>query len=58
MIIHKNKEITEIIHKNKVITEVYRGARLIWQAITSCFGAGYWRNDYPWKNFDCWKNKS
>ena len=40
----------------KKILIVYRGLKVVWQAITSCFGAGYWRNDYPWKNEDPWKN--
>lgn len=40
----------------KKVLEIRRGVNIIWQAITSCFGAGFWRNDYPWKNDDCWKN--
>ena len=31
-------------------------AKLVWQAISSCFGAGYWINEYAWKNTDGWKN--
>lgn len=30
--------------------------KLVWQAISSCFGAGYWINEYAWKNNDGWKN--
>lgn len=30
--------------------------KLVWQAISSCFGAGYWINQYGWKNTDGWKN--
>lgn len=40
----------------KVATEIYRGARLVWTAIKSCFGAGYWVNDEPWLNEEGWKN--
>lgn len=36
--------------------EIYRGARLVWQAISSCFGSGAWLNDKPWLNTDGWKN--
>lgn len=31
------------------------GLRLIWQAISSCFGAGYWQSPRPWKGSDGWK---
>lgn len=57
MIIKNGKELSALYRGTKVISYVYQGSRLVWQAITSCFGAGYWRNDYPWKNEDCWKNK-
>ena len=56
MIIKNGKELTALYKGSKVISYVYKGSKLVWQAITSCFGAGYWRNDYPWKNEDCWKN--
>ncbi len=38
------------------VTEIYKGARLVWQAIRSCFGSGFWLNDRPWLNTDGWKN--
>jgi len=37
-------------------TAVYKGARLVWMAIRSCFGAGFWLNDRPWLNNEGWKN--
>lgn len=36
-------------------SNVYKGTKLIWQAIRSCFGAGYWRGDKPWFGTDAWK---
>lgn len=30
---------------------------ILWQAVDSCFGAGYWMNSKAWKNQDAWKNK-
>lgn len=39
-----------------VVQEVRKGARLIWQAIRSCFGSGYWINGKPWLNEEPWKN--
>lgn len=56
MIYTNHRKIYSIFMQDKVVQAVYYGAHLVWQAIWSCFGAGYWRNDYPWKNEDCWKN--
>lgn len=54
--IHNGKEIVEK-HINKyIIVEVYHGLKLVWQAVKSCFGAGFWRNDKPWSNTEGWKN--
>lgn len=41
----------------RAITAVYKGLRLVWTAIRSCFGKGYWINDKPWVNTDAWKNE-
>ena len=38
------------------VRAAYRGARLVWEAVSSCFGAGFWRSDMPWKSSDPWKN--
>lgn len=40
----------------RVISAVYNGAYMVWQAIRSCFGAGFWKNNAPWLNTDGWKN--
>lgn len=51
----KNKTIINIIH-GREIQSVYKGLRLIWTKIRSCFGSGYWVNTLPWRNEDVWKN--
>lgn len=56
MIYKSNKEIVLIYAGKKAISAVYKGARLVWQAIRSCFGAGYWVNEKPWINEEGWKN--
>lgn len=30
--------------------------RIVWQAIRSCFGRGFWANDKSWDNYDGWRN--
>lgn len=42
--------------KWQVVLEIYRGANLVWTAIKSCFGRGFWINEKPWVNTDSWKN--
>lgn len=39
-----------------VVSAIHLGAQLVWQAIRSCFGSGYWINTSPWKPDEGWKN--
>jgi hypothetical protein len=55
--IYKGKnEIVSIKKGKKVIQIIYKGALVIWQAIRSCFGSGFWVNEKPWYNDESWKN--
>lgn len=56
-IFHKNKEITSVNYGSRAVNAIYDGARLIWEAVRSCFGKGFWINKHPWENKDAWKNK-
>ena len=38
-------QIPTIYKGRKTVTAVYKGLRLVWQFIKSCFGRGYWLND-------------
>lgn len=58
MIYKSRRDITAVRYGERVMAFVYKGAQLVWQAISSCFGAGYWINEYPWSNQDSWKNNS
>lgn len=53
----KGKEISSIKIKNKLITIVRVGKRIVWEAINSCFGRGYWIDDKPWNDNDMYKNE-
>ena len=54
--LHKNnKDITGIYWNNHAITTVYKGVKLVWQAVSSCFGDGFWRKDKPWSGTDGWR---
>lgn len=56
-IFNNNKEIISVFTKNKTIVSIYKGTKLLWEAINSCFGKGFWINIKPWNNKDGWKNK-
>lgn len=56
MIYKGAKEVSAIYYGRRIIAEVYKGATLIWQAIRSCFGNGFWINEKPYDNIEGWKN--
>lgn len=41
----------------KIYAEVNGELKLIWEAIRSCFGSGWWINNRPWINNNAWKNE-
>jgi len=49
-------DISSVRVGTKVVSAIYLGAVLVWQAIRSCFGSGYWINISPWKEDEGWKN--
>ena len=51
-----NKEVVGVSRGRRLISYIYKGIMLIWSAIRSCFGNGYWVNTMPWSNEDAWKN--
>lgn len=56
MIAFNGKEISEIHYGGKKLSLVYRCDKLVWQAIRSCFGSGFWVNGKPWLNGEGYKN--
>ena len=50
------KELKAKYWGTKVIQYIYRGSKLVWTAISSCFGSGVWLNNKVWNNNDSWKN--
>lgn len=56
MIRISEKEVSAIYFGQKAIRAVYKGAVLVWQAIRSCFGSGWWDNEKPWIDEDAWDN--
>lgn len=56
MIYKNEKEIIGVYKGNTPISAVYKGAKLVWQAVRSCFGSGAWINERPWIDDDPWKN--
>lgn len=56
MIVKNYQNQSQEYHNNRAIAAVYKGFDLVWSAIRSCFGKGYWINDQPWVDNDAWKN--
>lgn len=48
-------EIDAVYLGNRALTAIYQGVRLVWQAVRSCFGAGFWVNEKPWLNEEGWR---
>lgn len=55
MIYKEGKELSARYYGVRAVSAVYYGAKMVWEAISSCFGAGYWMNERPW-NENGWKN--
>lgn len=52
----EGKELESSFVKGRIVTQILKGVSLLWEAIKSCFGAGFWKNDAPWSNTEGWKN--
>jgi hypothetical protein len=46
----------KITHLGKSIEVIYHMDKIVWQAIRSCFGRGFWINTSPWNNEEAWNN--
>ena len=50
-----DKQVGQFYIGKKAVAALYVGARLIWEAVSSCFGSGGWIGARPWKGTDAWK---
>ena len=55
MIYRNGKGFDYFYHGNRAIQAIYKGTRLVWEGIRSCFGAGYWIPEKPWIETEGWK---
>jgi hypothetical protein len=51
-----NKDIEQVYYGSKTVTAIYRGTKMVWEAVRSCFGSGAWINVKGWINTESWKN--
>lgn len=49
------KNIVQVFAENKAVAAIYAGAILVWQAVRSCFGAGFWVGRKPWLYKEGWR---
>jgi hypothetical protein len=52
----KGKKTVGVFYKKAKVNAIYRYGLIVWNAINSCFGLGYWINKQPWNNKDGWLN--
>lgn len=57
MIYHQGRETAAAYAAGRALSMIYAGARLVWQAIRSCYGAGLWQAAKPWSRTDPWRRK-
>ena len=49
------KNVVQVLAKQRVISAIYQGGVLLWQAVRSCFGAGFWTKKKPWLRKEAWR---
>ena len=55
MITKNHLTMQALYYGTKAITAVYKGAKLVWEAVSSCFGSGVWTSYKGWSDTDGWK---
>lgn len=53
-----DSKLVQAVLNNKVVVSIYLGGKLLWEAINSCFGKGFWINNKPWNDKDKWKDNN
>lgn len=56
MLKYNFKNIESLHYGKLIVQEIRRGSLLIWEAVKSCFGSGFWINTKGWINKESWKN--
>lgn len=57
MLGYNGKRVSRMMINGKVVSALWLGAKKIYEAVRSCFGAGFWRGDKPWVGSDAWKGR-
>lgn len=56
MIRFDNRELSLVRVGSLAISLVRKGGKILYEAVNSCFGKGYWINAKGWINTDGWRN--
>ncbi len=57
-IVYGGKDMEARYIGQRTISAVYKGAVLVWEAISSCFGSGAWFGTRPWSGKDGWRGNT
>lgn len=60
MLYENNEKYGRLVVDNTFVASLWQGAKngaiKLWEAISSCFGSGWWRSEDSWSNDDSWVN--
>lgn len=48
-------DLTARYYGKKTVSAIYKGAKLIWEAVNSCFVSGFWIREKSWNRDDAWR---
>lgn len=48
-------DLTARYYGKKTVSAIYKGAKLIWEAVNSCFGSSFWIREKSWNRDDAWR---
>lgn len=55
MLKKEGKNVIAVTSKGRVTLAIYKGALLLWEAVRSCFGGGFWQRAKPWLGKESWR---
>lgn len=50
------KNVIAVTVKGRITLAIYKGTLLLWEAVRSCFGGGFWQRAKPWLRKESWRS--
>lgn len=52
-----NKRVAKLWMGDRPVALLYRGAVIIWEAISNCIAGGWWQHGHGWQHGIGWREK-